>query len=124
MRVGAQYDDAHPALKIPRHVGQRFAFTKWRLCLIDEDRIAAQRVDRRLEREARTQRCLLEEHHHLLRVERVPKVAGLCLDGVRKLHDRGHLADGQVSYGAEIASLQPLCLFVKCRVGLNAERDR
>ena len=70
VRIGAQHDDADPALDVARDVGQGFALAQGRLGLVDEERGAAEGVHRRLEGEARAQRGLLEEHDHLLRVER------------------------------------------------------
>ena len=42
--------------------------------LVDEDGVAAERVDAGLEGEARAQRGLLKEEHELARVERVAEV--------------------------------------------------
>ena len=91
VRVGAEDDDVHPALEVAGHVGEGFALAEGRLGLVDEDGVAAEGVDRGLEGEARAQRGLLEEHDHLLGVERVAEVFGVALDGVRELHDGGHL---------------------------------
>ncbi len=61
-------------------------------------------VDGGFEGEARAQRGLLEEHHHLLGVERVAEVFGVGLDRVGELHDGGHLLHGEVGDGAEVAA--------------------
>ena len=82
VRVGAQDDDAHPALDVVRHVGDGFALAERRLGLVDEDGVAAEGIDGGFEGEARAQRRLLEEHHHLACIERVAEVFGMALDGV------------------------------------------
>ena len=50
VRIGAQHDQADPALEVARHVGEGFALAERRLGLIDEDRVAAEGVDSGLER--------------------------------------------------------------------------
>ena len=69
VRVGAQHDHVHPALQVPRHVGDGFALAQRRVGLVDEDRVAAHGVDAGLESQARAQAGLLEHQHHLLGVE-------------------------------------------------------
>jgi hypothetical protein len=54
--VGAQYDAVRPAFDIAGNIAKRFAFSQRRLCLIDEDRVTAQRVDARLKAETCAQR--------------------------------------------------------------------
>ena len=91
VRVGAEDDDVHPALEVAGHVGEGFAFAERGLGLVDEDGVAAEGVDCCLKGEASAEGCLLEEHDHLLGVERVAEVFGVVLDGVGELHDGGHL---------------------------------
>ncbi|WP_433985195.1 hypothetical protein RBB78_18535 [Tunturiibacter empetritectus] len=38
-----------------------------------------------------------------------------------ELHDGGHLLDGEVGDGAEVAAVQALGGFAECGVGLDAE---
>ncbi len=104
VRVGAEDHDGHPTLDVVGHVGEGLALAEGRLGLVDEDGVAAEGVDGGLEGEARAQRCFLKEHDHLARVEGVAEVFGVGLDGVGELHDGGHLLDGEVGDGAEVAS--------------------
>ncbi len=59
--------------------------------------------------------------HHLPGVERVAEVFGVVLDRVGELHDGGHLLDGEVGDGAEVAAGEALGGFAEGGVGLNAE---
>ena len=121
VRVRAQHDHAHPPLHIVRHVGQRLALAQRRLCLVHKERTPAQRIDRRLERQPRAQRCLLKEHHQLARIQRMAKVLRIALHRVRQLHHRGHLLHGEVGDGAKIAPAQPLRRLGERSVGLDAQ---
>src|SRR6266704_962037 len=49
MRIGAQDDHIDPPLHVSGYVGNRFAFTKRRVGLIDKDCVAAHGVDASLE---------------------------------------------------------------------------
>ncbi len=49
------------------------------------------------------------------------EVFGVVLDGVGELHDGGHLLDGEVGDGAEVAAVEALGGFAEGGVGLNAE---
>ncbi len=102
--VSAQHDDLDPALDVARDVGQGFALAEGRLGLVDEERGAAEGVHRRLEGEARAQGGLLEEHDHLLRVERPAIRGGVGLDVVGEREHAGQLGGGEVGDGAEIAT--------------------
>ena len=120
VRVGAQHHDAHPALDVVRHVGEGLALAERRLGLVDEDGVAAEGVDGGLEGEAGAQAGLLEEEDHLAGVERVAEVFGMILDRVGELHDGGHLFDGEVGDGAEVAAVEALGGFGEGDVGLDA----
>ena len=122
MRVGAQHDGVHPALQVVRHVRERLALAERRLRLVDEDGIAAERVDGGLKGEPRAQRRLLEEHHHLLGVERMAEVRRMLLHRVGELHHGGHLLHGEVGDGAEVAAGHAVGGLVEGCVGLDAER--
>ena len=106
MCVGAEDDDVHPAFDVVGHVGERFAFAKGRLGLVDEDGVATEGVDAGFEGKAGAERGLLKEHDHLLRVEGMAEVVRVILDGMGKLHDGGYLLNGEVGDGAEVASAE------------------
>ncbi len=55
VRVGAQDHDGHPALDVVGHVGEGLALAEGRLGLVDEDGVAAERVDGGLEGEPRAE---------------------------------------------------------------------
>src|SRR5882757_6244962 len=103
------------------HVGEGFTFAERGLGLVDEDGVAAEGVDAGLEAEAGTEGSLLEEEHHLFGIESVAEVFGVVLDGVRELHDGGHLLYGEIGDGAEIAAAETLGGFAEGSVGLDAE---
>ena len=111
MRISSQHDHAHPALDIVRHVRKRLALAKRRLRLVDEDSVAAKRIDGGFERKPRAQRCLLEKQHHL---------APAAVE--RRGRPEGHLLDREVADGAEIAATQALSRLRERAIGLNAER--
>ena len=90
--------------------------------LVDEDGVAAEGVDAGLEGEARAEGGLLEEHHHLARVEGVAEVFGVVFDGVGELHDGRHLLNGEVGDGAEVAAGEATGGFGEGGIGLNAKR--
>ena len=119
--VGAEDHDGHPALDVVGHVGEGFALAEGRLGLVDEDGVAAEGVDGGLEGEAGAEAGLLEEHDHLARVEGVAEVFGVVLDGVGELHDGGHLLNGEVGDGAEVAAVEALGGLAEGGVGLDAE---
>ncbi len=119
--VGAEDDEAHPALDVVGHIGEALALAEGGLGLVDEDGVAAEGVDGGFEGEAGAEGRLLEEHDHLAGVEGVTEVFGVVFDGVGKLHDGGHLLDGEVGDGAEVASAEALGGFAEGGVGLDAE---
>ena len=114
VRVGTQHDAVRPALHIARDIAERLPLAERRLGLVDEDRVAAQRVDGSLEGEPSAQRSLLEEHDELLGIECVAIVARTRLDGMRQLEQGGDLTRGKIGDGAEIVAGQ----------GLRSKRER
>jgi hypothetical protein len=119
--VGAEDDEAHPALDVVGHIGEGFAFAEGGLGLVDEDGVAAEGVDGGLEGEAGAEAGLLEEHDELAGVEGVAEVFGVIFDGVGELHDGGHLLNGEVGDAAEVAAGEALGGFGEGGVGLDAE---
>ena len=102
--IGAQHNQAHPALHVARHIGQRLALAQGRLRLVDKHRRTTQRIHAGFKGEASAQRGFLKKHHHLPGIERVAIVGRRGFHGVRQFQNRRNLRPRQIGNGAEIAA--------------------
>ncbi len=99
----AQHDNVDPALEVVRDVVERLARRQPVRRLIDKKRAAAQAVHARFKREARAQRRLFEEHHHLLAREHAAKIRRPRLEHRRQVEELLNLSRREVVHGNQIA---------------------
>jgi len=102
----AQHQPVHPALDVVRNVVQRFALAQARVRLIDKNRTSAQRVDARLERQAGTQRRLLEEQHKLFAGQHPPEILRTALQRRRQLQQTLGLAGLKIGHRNKIGGMR------------------
>ena len=107
MAEGAQHDDVDPAFEVVGDVVERLAGVEAAGRLVDEECAAAQAVHAGFKSEARAQRGLLEEHHHLLAGEDAAEVRWTLLEHRSEIEEREHFGGGQVVDGNQIARRQP-----------------
>ena len=64
LRENARHDSLHPARKVPRHVGNRFAIAQTRVGVIQKNGRAAQAAHAHFKCDARAQRRLFKNQRH------------------------------------------------------------
>ena len=119
VREGADHDALHHALEVPGDVGDGFSLADADLGGGQVNGVPAELIHADVERDARAERRLLENHPERLPAERAGEPQWVGLHDARPLDERPDVVGGQIAQRQEVAALEAAAAFVagSCRMG-------